>query len=549
MEDNGRVFFRVPILRTRIVVTAPRLRRLAAVSIIALVSAAPFAQVRDEPDLAAIAKIREAAGRRSQVLETVGYLTDVFGPRLTGSPQIKTAATYVVERLTAWGITNPRYERWGPFGPGWTNDRFVALVLAPDSYPLTAYPKAWTPPTTGEVVADAVWAPMKTEADFERYRGKLNGKFVLTAPLEVVLPEPIAAPRKYLPADLEQLATPAPPVVHVPSKEQAELVFARKRMEFFIEENVAVLLEPSHGSRGTVFVGDGRLTDDAVVEGAGFYPWPDAVATQVVLATEQYNRIVRTLEKGTPVTIEMNIVSAYHPADPDSVNIIAEIPGSGAPAEIVLVGAHLDSWHGGTGATDNAAGCAVVLEAMRILKATGLKMRRTVRLALWTGSEQGLLGSRAYITQHYADPATMLVKPEHAGLSAYFNLDGGTGAIRGVYLQGNDAAAPILAKWMEPFRRGGMTTLSPRTKEGSDHLSFDVVGLPAFQFIQDPLDYETRTRHSNLDVFDAIDGSALMENAVIVASFVYHAANRAGPFPRKALPPPNPLWTFPVPGR
>jgi hypothetical protein len=455
----------------------------------------------------------------------------------------------VVERLTAWGIPSARYERWGPFGPGWTNDRFVALALSPHSYPLTAYPKAWTPGTAGEVIADAVWAPVKTDADFQRYRGKLDGKFVLTAPLEEAVPESGDPRRRYLSAELEQLTAPLPTAVRGPS-EQTELAFARKRMEFFIGENVAALLEPSHGTRGTVVVGDGRLRDDAALGGAGFYPWPDAVAPQVVLATEQYNRIVRTLEKGIPVTLEMNIVNAYHPADADSVNVIAELPGSGAATDVVLIGAHLDSWHGGTGATDNAAGCAVMLEAMRILKATGLKMRRTVRLALWAGSEQGLLGSRAYVTYHFADPATMLVKPEHAGLSAYFNLDGGTGAIRGIYLQGNEAAQPILAKWMEPFRRVGMTTLSLRTREGSDHLSFDAVGLPAFHFIQDPLDYESRTRHSNMDVFDEIEAAALAENAVIVASLVYHAANRTAPLPRKAMPPPNPEWTFPVvPGR
>ena len=523
------------------------MRRFAAAAFLVFASAYPFAQGQDGADLGAISRIRDEATRHSQLMETVRYLTDVYGPRLTGSPQLKTAASYVVDRLKGWGLPSARYERWGPFGPGWTNDRFVALALAPHFYPLIAYPKAWTPGTPGEVIADAIWAPITKEADFAAYHGKLQGKFVLTAPLEPVPPAVSDSHRRYLPAELEQLATPEPQAPA--SDERAELAFARKRMEYFIDENVAALIEPSHGTRGTVFVGDGRLRDDALVGGPGFYPWPDAVALQIVLATEQYNRIARTLQTGIPVTLEMNVVNAYHPADPDSVNVIAELPGTDAQPDVVMLGAHLDSWHAGTGATDNAAGCAVVLEAMRILQATGLTMKRTVRLALWAGSEQGLLGSRAYVTHRFADPSTMLPKPEHAGLSAYFNLDGGAGAIRGIYLQANSDARPILEKWMEPFARSGMTTLSPRTREGSDHIPFDVVGLPAFHFIQDPLNYESQTRHSNLDVFEALDSRDLIENAVIVASFIYHAANRPDSLPRKPLPPPNPLWTFPVPGR
>jgi carboxypeptidase Q len=304
-----------------------------------------------------------------------------------------------------------------------------------------------------------------------------------------------------------------------------------------------VLLEPGAGSHGTVLVGDGRLRDDAAFTGAGFYPWPDAVAAQVVLAAEQYNRIARTLDRGIPVTLEMNIANAYHYVDPDSFNIIAEIPGSDPPSHVVMLGAHFDSRNAGTGAADNAAGSAVVLEAMRILQATGLKMRRTVRVALWTGSEQGLLGSRAYVTHHFADPGTMQPKPEHQDMSAYFNVDGGSGAIRGLYLHGNEAARPVLERWMAPFKESGMTTLSPRAAERSDQLAFDAVGLPGLHFIQDPLD--EGSRRTNMDVFERLETSNLVQNAIIVAAFVYHAANREEGLPRKPLPAPDARWAFP----
>src|SRR5262249_18599158 len=262
------------------------------------------------------------------------------------------------------------------------------------------------------------------------------------------------------------------------------LEFSKKRMQFFLNEGVAALLEPSPHDGERLVVEDGRLTGSLAT---GTYPWPDPVAPQVVVSTDQYNRIARTLAKRVPVVLELNIVSSYYSAEADSFNVIADIPGHDGSDEVVMVGAHLDSWHAGTGATDNAAGCAIVLEAMRILKATGLRMRRTVRLALWAGSEQGLLGSRAYVARHFLDPITNLVRPEHATLSAYFNVDEGTGAIRGIYLQGNEAARPVLERWVSPFRRVGMTTLSIRSKEGSDHVSFDAVGLPGFHFIQDPL--------------------------------------------------------------
>jgi Zn-dependent M28 family amino/carboxypeptidase len=253
---------------------------------------------------------------------------------------------------------------------------------------------------------------------------------------------------------------------------------------------------------------------------------------------EHYGRVARMLEKGVPVTIQADIQNRFYDDDLNTFNVVAEIPGTDKATELVMLGGHFDSWHGGTGATDNAAGSAVMMEAVRILKATGLPLRRTVRIALWTGEEQGLLGSRAYVTEHFADRQTMRLKPEHARFSGYFNVDNGTGRIRGVYLQGNEAVAPIFRQWMEPFANLGMTTLSVRNTGGTDHLAFDAVGLPGFQFIQDPVEYGTRTHHSNMDVYERIQPFDMMQNAVIVATFVYQTANRDEKLPRKPLPKP-----------
>jgi len=267
---------------------------------------------------------------------------------------------------------------------------------------------------------------------------------------------------------------------------------------------------------------------------------PDVtVPLQIVVAIEHYGRIARTLQKHIPVTIELDVRNRFYDDDLNSFNVIGEIPGEDKGDEVVMIGAHLDSWHAGTGATDNAVGAAVMLEVMRILKTVGLRLRRTVRLALWTGEEQGLLGSRAYVAAHFGDRATMNLKPEHAKLSAYYNLDHGTGAIRGVYLQGNNAVAPLFREWMTPFADFGMKTLSPRSVSGTDHASFDAVGLPGFQFIQDPIEYNTRTHHSNMDVYERIQPQDVMQNAAIIAAFVYQTANRTEVLPRKPMPQTN----------
>ena len=481
------------------------IRLIGSVCIIAHVVLS--AQPRTPLDDRLLSRIRDDAETRSEVMNLARELTDVYGPRLTGSPHLKAAADVIIRRLKQWGVGSAQLERWGPFGPGWTSDRFVALAVAPAAFPLQAYPKAWTPGTAGEIVAEAVMAPVHGEKDFDMYRGKLRGKFVLTS-------RPGDGP------------TAGP------------LEFARRRMAFFVAEGAAALVEPG-GTGGSVVVTDGRLRDDAAFGGNGFYPWPDAVAAQVVLATEQYNRIARMLEAAIPVTLEMNIVNTYHTAEPDSFNVIAEIPGTDLRQEVVMLGAHFDSWHGGTGAADNAAGCAVVLDAIRILRALRLETRRTVRLALWTGSEQGLLGSRAYVAGHFADPTVMQLKPEHGLVSAYINVDGGRGPIRGIQVQGNDAAARALEPWLAAVREQGVATLSLATTRTSDHAAFDAVGLPAFDVIQDSPDFAAM-RHSSADTYDRLARADLVRNAALVASLVHYLGNRDGLMPRKPLPKPDP---------
>jgi len=488
------------------------------------------AQSQDQPDLDAIHAIKEEAFQRSQLMDVLSYLTDVYGPRLTGSPNLKNAADYAVVKMREWGISTPGLEPWGPFGKGWSNERFSVHVIAPQPYPLLGYPKAYTPGTAGPVTGEAVLAPIASERDFDVWRGKLRGKFVLmTAPGDVAAPslEPLA--RRFTDQELETLAKqPATRTAGRGANPTTGQTFARRRLQFFVDEGVAGVFEPSRGNGNAVIVLGGNVRQSPET----------AVPTQVVLSVEHYGRLARTLQKQIPVSLEVDIRNRFHDEDLNSFTVVGDIPGTDKASELVMVGAHFDSWHTGTGATDNAAGSAVMLEVMRILKATGLTMRRTVRIGLWTGEEQGLLGSAAYVKEHFGDRRTMQLKPEHRRLSAYYNLDNGTGAIRGVYLEGNEAIAPIFQKWMAPFAKAGMKTLAIRGTRGTDHTSFDAVGLPGFQFIQDPIEYSTRTHHTNLDVFERIQSSDLIQNAAIVASFVYHTANREDQLPRKPLPQP-----------
>ena len=485
--------------------------------------------VADRVDFDALYKIKEEGLQRSQVMDITSYLTDVYGPRLTNSPNIKAAADWTRQKLTEWGLSNAHLETWGPFGRGWSNERFSAQVVSPRPFPVIGYPGAWTPGTNGPVTADVVMAVIDSESDFAAFRGKLKGKIVLAQPVPDVQPLWDAPAHRLTDQELGDLAMqPAPQERRLGGFGNLQQ-FNQRRMQFYVDEGVvAVVYSGGRGNGGTIFgTGNGPRDPQAP-------PYPPTLS----IADEHYGRIARMLAKGVPVSLQLDIQNRFYDDNLNSFNVVAEIPGTDKSDELVMLGGHFDSWHGGTGATDNAAGSAVMLEAVRILKATGLKLRRTVRIALWTGEEQGLLGSRAYVKDHFGDPATMLLKPEHARLSGYFNVDNGTGRIRGVYLQGNEAVASIFERWMEPFRNLGMTTLTIRNTGGTDHLSYDAVGLPGFQFIQDPVEYGSRTHHSNMDLYERIQPFDMMENAVIVATFVYQTANRDEKLPRKPLPKP-----------
>jgi hypothetical protein len=509
-----------------------------------LSGAASPAAAAERVDLDAIYKIKDEGLERSQVVDTLWYLTEVHGPRLTNSPNIRAAAAWATQKMTEWGLTKPRQEVWGSFGQGWANEKFIANVVTPQPFPLIAFPRAWTPGTSGQVTADAVLAVVERREDFGKYQGRLKGKIVLAARTTTVNPLFTATGRRFTEQELVDIQSqpvnagrgrggaPANP----PANNQN---FGRERMQFFAREGAIAVLEPGAGrnDHGAILVQGSNQNRD---------PKEPPTAAQIVVASEHYNRIARLLDRNIPVTIELNVQNRFVTDTLDASNVIAEIPGTDKADEVVMLGAHFDSWHSGTGATDNAAGSAVMMEAMRILKATGVPLRRTVRLALWTGEEQGLLGSRAYVKQHFGDRDTMNLTPAHAKLSGYFNHDNGTGAIRGVYLQGNEAVRPVFTAWMEPFRNLGMTTLTIRNTGSTDHVPFDEVGLPGFQFIQDPVEYSSHSHHTNMDVFDRIQAQDLMKNAVIIASFVYHAANRDTVLPRKALPRPRAPQTAPA---
>jgi len=545
-----------------------------------IVIVAPMAVVAtvgaEQADLAVVHRIRNEAFRGSKVMDHLFYLTDVNGPRLSGSPGFRKAADWAVGRLKGWGAADARLETWGRFGRGWSLERFSAHLLEPAYAPLHGVPKAWSAGTAGVVSGEVVHAPVFGEkqsgeiwdlatlesairAYAEAHKGRLRGKVVLLDPPRPLLSATEALVERYDDAKLASLArgpelAPAPPldwpIRSLPAdREEREKITAslpveissdfsarrRKAMDglsaFLRDEGVLAAFSGDRRGGGGVVFAEGMRSGD-----------PDAAVPppMVVLAPESYARLARLVAKGIPVRVALDVQVAFHDATPEAFNVIAEIPGGRKRDEVVMLGAHLDSWHGGTGATDNAAGCAVALEAMRILKSLGTQMDRTVRIALWSGEEQGLLGSRAYVRQHFADPFTMERTPEHARLAAYFNLDNGTGRVRGVYLQGNDMARPIFEAWLLPFKDLGATTLTLADTGGTDHKSFDAVGLPGFQFIQDPVDYRTRTHHSDLDVYDHVVASDLMQASAVLASFVYHAATRLEMLPRKPLPEPLP---------
>ncbi len=532
-------------------------------------SSSAFAQMAKiyEAPKAEIDKIKDEGMNRSQVMNTLSYLTDVIGGRLTNSPSMKRANEWTRDTMAKWGMQNAQLVAWGPFGRGWSLKRFSAQISSPQSFPLIAYPKAWSPGLKQVTTADVVYLEAETDADMEKYKGQLKGKIVLISGMRELKADFEGMGVRHDADSLLALANAENPLlVQRPAQQQPNqdqinrfmqrFVQAAKKMNFLMKEGAAMLVDNSNvGSGGTLFVSGASVAQEIPANltpqelfgsTRRLQPYSKEAEAkmipQMTMATEDYNRLVRMIKLGEKVQMTVDLQVQYHDEDLMGYNTIAEIPGTDLKDEIVMLGGHLDSWHSSTGATDNAAGCAVAMEAARILIASGLKPRRTIRVALWSGEEQGLNGSREYVKQVFGEmkPATTQGQPgeivktaNYDKLSAYYNLDNGTGKIRGVYLQGNSAVAPIFRKWLMPFADMGASTLTLANTGGTDHLSFDRIGLPGFQFIQDEIEYDARTHHSNQDNYDRLQSDDMKQASVIMAAFVYQTAMMDGKIPRK----------------
>jgi carboxypeptidase Q len=547
----------------------------------------PYAEVQpavEKLDLAMYQRIREEGLNHSHVMEFATALTDGIGPRLTGSPNVKKANEWTRDTLTKIGLENAHLEDWGEFGLGWQQLNTWARMTVPDTAVLIVQATPWSPATPGPVTGDVVFVSIQSEADFAKYQGQLAGKVVLFGEMRPVPPVDKALFSRYTDAELEEIASfpvsaggggAIPPEMQARLRERMErLRLIDKIAQFFADEKVAAVIEPSRdasnggGSGGTFF------DDNGATLGRTPYHADTRVKVPVVVAAiESYGRLYRLTQAKAPVSVEINVDTKFTGEHEHGFDTVAEIPGTDPMLkdQVVMVGGHLDSWIAGTGATDNGAGTIVAMEAVRILKALGVKPRRTIRIALWTGEEEGLFGSRGYCVQHFGSAklsdapdqrqlpefmrraaGPLELKPEQKLISAYFNVDNGSGKIRGIYTQGNAAIAPIFAQWIAPLKDLGVTTITNRNTGGTDHLSFDAVGIPGFQFIQDELDYETRTHHSNQDTYERLQPADLKQIATVEAIFLYNAAQRDQMMPRKPLPDPvaeqkarEPLDIFP----
>jgi hypothetical protein len=485
-------------------------------------------------------------------MNTMYNLTDRFGPRLVNSPQFKRAGDWAVGQLKEWGMTNAHLEKWSTAGgrggaiPSWEITGYSGAMTEPTYMPIIGYPQAWSGGTNGPIEGEAIMASIQTPADLEKWHGKLKGKMVMTVPVQELAFPTTPLAHRYTDEELKELEPEVLPAggagggrggrggqanALAAMTPEERTAFMEKQRNFFNDEGVLLTITANaRGQSGTVFASNGSpRTGD-----------PTKNLPSVAITAENYNRIARLLEHNVPVKLAFDIKVHFDTSNTDSFNVIADIPGATKPNEIVMVGGHFDSWHMGTGATDNAAGSAVAMEVMRILKTLDLKMDRTVRLGLWGGEEEGLLGSAAYVKEHFADPATMKTTAEHDGFAGYFNIDNGTGRIRGIYLQENEMVRPIFEQWFAALKDLTPGVITIRNTGGTDHQSFDRVGLPGFQFIQDPMDYDTRTHHSNMDVYDRIQQADMEQMAIIEAVFVYNAATRPDKLPRNDLPAPTP---------
>lgn len=531
------------------------MRKNTRLSVI-LALALPFAGLAQSENIdpAVMQKIRKEGLENSKVMEIAFNLTDKSGNRLTASPGFNRAANYAKETLAGWGLSNASVQPWGEFGKGWELEKSYVALTAPYYKSLSAYPKTWTAGTKGQKSAEVLVISAKDSAGLEGYRGQLKGKLLIIDQTTPYKHSFKADAVRYTDAELDAMAKTTisaaarQPVDTAAQRRQREAMMARfnnpaarmlTALKNMAKAEGAVALFSNGGTRshdGTIFA-----------QGGGAYKASDPENfPDIVLGMEDYNTILRLAKSGETVKMDVDVKTKFQTKDLNGYNVIAEIPGTD-PAlkdEVVMIGAHLDSWQTGTGATDNASGSSVMMEAIRILKSLGFNNRRTIRIGLWSGEEQGLLGSRGYVKNTFADPATMQTTPAHEKFSSYFNIDNGTGKIRGIYLQGNEACRDIFAQWLAPFKDLGATTVTISNTGGTDHQAFDGVGLPGFQFIQDPIEYDTRTHHSNMDVYDHLIEDDLKQIATIVAAFVYNASQRDAKLPRKEMPKPRPAGGF-----
>jgi carboxypeptidase Q len=524
---------------------------------------------QENVDLATVDRIKTEAFDHSKVMDHLYQLSEVHGPRLTWSAGFMDAANWAVGALKEMGLRNVHTESWKPAGRNWMLQESSAELIAPRYQQMTAVPLAWSAATKGAVTGEPILTPFSAtfrdgpkklaeewKAYQEKWGGKLRGKIIMLS--EPNIPEPETRPlfRRYTAQELSDLENAPEPAAKLTAKTLDDVEWPAKPEDIgklfsslpnALMEQLFDLYDGAVADRGRflakegvagVLVEDRRAHDGLLAgESAGSFKSGDPMSPPTfVITAEQYDRIARMVQKKLPVEVRLNLKAEISNTDTDGENIIGEIPGGAKKDEVVMIGAHYDSWHSGTGATDNGAGSAVMMEAMRILTALHLPLDRTVRIALWSGEEEGLFGSRAYVKQHFGDPKTMQVTPEHAKLSGYFNLDNGSGKIRGVYLQGHDAMRPIFQAWLAPFRDEGVTAITIRNTGGTDHLSFNAVGLPGFQFVQDPLDYGTLTHHTDMDTYDHAIPADLMQASAVIATCVYEAANRKEMLPRRELP-------------
>lgn len=492
-------------------------------SALLLVSPPTPAQIVEERvDLDAFRRIRAEGLERSQIEELAGYLTDVIGPRLTGAPAMRQANEWTADKLREWGLENVSVEPWGEFGRGWKNLHYEGRILEPYLQQLNALPVAWTGGTGGTISGPAILIEADSAAELERYRGELDGAFVLLREPQEFEPEFDVQPLR-LPVEELLAPTQAPDVDMAERRRRVDeyrraFAFRDTIATFLADQDMAAVLSPSSRTYMILRVYGDRAARD---------PDSSIPKPQLVLAHEQYAQIWRNVKRGVPVRLEVEIDNEFYDDDLQAYNTLADLPGTDKADEYVMIGAHLDSWYGGTGATDNAAGSVVMMEAMRILKTLDLEPRRTIRIALWSGEEQGLLGSRNWVANHEE------LQPK---ISAYLNVDNGTGRIRGIRAQDNPAAVPIFEQILWPFTDLGVVVVQPGGTGGTDHLSFDRAGIPGFNFLQDPIEYFTRTHHTYADRFERLVIDDLKQAAVVVAATAYHLAMRDEMMPRKSAP-------------